>query len=146
MKLYGSLQNRMMENQKEIPEIKVGMGVTEYLWSDRNAYEVTKVVNQKNVFIRRYDVKNVGKGFGDNSWELISDETNPEQEVVFRYGKWYFKYTITKESYDRCMKEDGYCLISDKEYNDIIKKGFSNRYSEAKITFGNADYYYDFEF
>lgn len=120
MKYYGNLTNRLMEGQNEIPTIEVGMGVTEYLWSDREAYEVTKVINQKDVFIRRYEARNIGAGFGDNSWELISDPDGYETEVVFRYGAWYEKY------YDK--------------YENKFK------YNKRKLKFGVADYYYDFEF
>lgn len=147
MKYYGSVQNRIMENQNEIPEIKVGMGVTEYLWSDRNAYEVTKVVNQKDVFIRRYDVKNVGAGFGDNTWELISNPDGYEKEVVFRYGNWYEKISYTKEGLDKMEKEDGCIWLSDDIVNEVREKGVAYRYNKMnKLVFGYADYYYDYEF
>lgn len=118
-KFYGSLNNRLDENQKEIPNIEVGMGVTEYLWSDRNAYEVVKVINQKDVIIRRYTAKHIGE-YGNDEWELISDETNCEEEVVYRYGNWYKK--------------------SRSIYNDEIT------YQKVKLRFGVAEYYYDFEF
>ena len=146
MKLYGNLINRLYENQNDIPEITVGMGVTEYMWSDRNAYEVTKVVNQKDVFIRRYEAKNVGSGYGDNTWELISNPDGAEIEVVYRYGSWYRKDVATKEWYDKRMKEDGYCLIGTDREKEILEKGVSVRYDKMKLRFGVADYYYDFEF
>ena len=116
-KWYGSLENRLMENQKDIPEIVEGMGVTEYLYSDRHAYEVTKVVNQKDVFIRRYDVRNKGGCYGCDDWELISNPDGYEMEVVYRYGNWYQKYF-------------------DKFENKKKKK-------KIKLRFGVADYYYD---
>lgn len=49
-KLYGSFNNRYEENHiflnedGTVPEVKVGMGVTEYLYSDRYAYEITRVI------------------------------------------------------------------------------------------------------
>lgn len=134
-----------MKNQNEKIIIEVGMGATEYLWSDREAYEVTKVVNQNDVFIRRYDVKNIGAGFGDNNWELISNEKNHEQEVVYRYNKWYKKNVITKEMVEKCIKEDGYWIpTTDKEYETVMNKGQVIRYTPINIKFGYADYYYDF--
>lgn len=42
MKLYGSLQNRILENKKN-KEIRVGIGVTQYLYSDRYAFYVDKI-------------------------------------------------------------------------------------------------------
>lgn len=146
-KWYGSLQNRLAENQKDIPEIYVGMGVTEYLWSDRHAYEVTKVINQKDVFIRQYDVKNVGAGFGDNTWELISNPDGWEIEIVYRYGGWYRKDTYTKEGIEKFEKENGYILIDQKVYDKAMKDGVAVKYEKMnKLRFGVADYYYDFEF
>lgn len=118
-KFYGNVINRLQENQKDIPTIYVGMGVTEYFWSDRNAYEVTKVINQKDVFIRKYDAKHIGP-YGNDEWELISNKNNKEIEVVYRYGNWYYKML--------------------NPYNN------KTEYQKAKLRFGVADYYYDFEF
>lgn len=132
--------------EKENKTIKVGMGVTEHFWSDRHAYEVTRVVNQKHVFIREYDVKNIGQGFGDNTWELISNPNNPEHEIVFRYGNWYRVLTYTKESVDKCIKEDGYILLDQKTLDEVNKKGIAHKYNKANLSFGTADYYYDYEF
>lgn len=145
-KWYGSLNNRLDENQKEIPNIEVGMGVTEYLWSDRHAYEVTKVVNQKDVFIRRYDVKHIGE-YGNDEWELISNENNKEMEVVYRYGNWYLKIIYTTESLNKMKENDGCIWLSDDIVNEVNEKGIAYRYEKMnKLRFGVADYYYDFEF
>ena len=147
MKWYGSIINRIEENQKDIPTIEVGMGVTEYLWSDRNAYEVTKVINQKDVFIRRYDAKNIGSGFGDNTWELISNPNAKEREIVYRYNNWYEKLVYTKELMDKMEKQDGIVWLSEDIVKDIKEKGQAIRYNKMnKLRFGVADYYYDFEF
>lgn len=145
-KWYGSLTNRLEENQKEIPTLEVGMGVTEYLWSDRNVYEITKVVNQKDVFIRRYDVKHIGE-YGNQQWELTSNPEGREQEIVYRYGNWYEKVAYTKESIERCLKEDGFILLDDKTYNEAMEKGIAYKYNKMnKLRFGKAEYYYDYEF
>lgn len=147
MKWYGSINNRIEENQKDIPTIEVGMGVTEYLWSDRNAYEVTKVINQKDVFIRRYDVKNIGSGYGDNTWKLISNPNATEREVVYRYNNWYEKLVYTKELMEKMEKQDGIVWLSEDIVKDIKEKGQAIRYNKMnKLRFGVADYYYDFEF
>lgn len=127
MKWYGSVTNRIEERIEGVkPEI--GMGVTEYLWSDRNAYEIIDVIDEKHFKMRRYDVKNIGSGYGDNSWELISNPDGYVYEMVFRYGKWYEKYQ--KMNYD----ENG------NKYPD----GYGFR--KMNIRIGVADYYYDFEF
>ena len=119
MRYYGNLINRLEENGGSVkPE--VGMGVTEYLWSDRRAYEIVEVTDEKHFKMREYEAKNVGSGYGDNSWELISKPDGYVYEMVFRYGSWYHKQK-------RCYGE-GY------------------EYRKMKIRIGVADYYYDFEF
>ena len=55
---------------------------------DRIPYEVTKVIDQKHVFIRGYNCIAVGEPMS-NEWELISDTSKPEVEVKYRYNHWY---------------------------------------------------------
>ena len=62
-KWYGSIDNRIEEGKQFVNEIKVGDGVTEYLWSDRKAYEVVDVKDQKHITIREYDHKLKGEAF-----------------------------------------------------------------------------------
>lgn len=119
MKFYGNVINRLQENGGSVrPE--VGMGVTEYLWSDREAYEIVEVVNDKHFKMRKYEAKNIGSGYGDNSWELISNPDGYVYDMYFRYGSWWHRH---RKSY-----EDGY------------------EFTKKKIRLGVADYYYDFEF
>ena len=115
MKWYGNITNRAMENSMYTDEIKVGTGVTHYLWSDRHAYEVVKVIDQKHLYIRKYDHKCVGGPYS-NDWELISNSNNDVQYVTKRGKYWYF---------------------SDKE---------RNRHQRVNLSFGVADYYYDYSF
>jgi len=113
MKLYGNIDNRFDENKNFLNrEIRVGDDVTEYLWSDRHAYFVTKVVSQTNVFIHRYHVcadhsKKGGMGHQDWMYFKTANEMNrylngffpdkprptdvPEPkdiELELRNGKW----------------------------------------------------------
>lgn len=144
MKLYGNLINRMEENMKGLkPEI--GLGVTEYMYSDRNAYEITEVQDDKHFKMRKYNVKHNGN-YGDQNWELISDENNTTYDMVYRYNKWYQRIAYTKESLERTMKEDGVVLLDKKTFDKAMKDGVAYKYIEKKIVIGKADYYYDFEF
>lgn len=118
---YGNVINRLMETQADPPEITVGMGATEYLWSDRQPYEVTRIKDQKHLWIRGLGHKCIeGYNGYDNMWELYSDENRSEIYVVKRGKYWY-----TEGAYDGV---DG---VRHKCYNRI------------NITFGKADYYYD---
>lgn len=118
MKWYGSVENRLEENKMYCKEIEVGTGMTKYSWSDRHAYEVVEVKNQQNVFVREYDAKGVGVPMS-NEWELISNPNNPVHELKFRYNHWYWVHT----------NRDGKKI-----------------YEKANVSFGVADYYYDYEF
>ncbi len=145
MKYYGNLTNRLMEGQKELPKLEVGMGVTEMLWSDRNAYEITKVIDQKHFKMRRYEAKHIGS-YGENNWELISDPDGYEYEMVYRYGGWYSKVTYTKEGIENRLKKDGYILLDQKIVDKAMKDGVAYDYNKMNIYIGEANYYYDFEF
>lgn len=146
MKLEGNVINRLMENQKEIPTIEVGMNVTEYYWSDRKVYEVTRVINQKHIFIRGYEAKHHGE-YGNDDWELVSNPKMPELELVYRYNNWYKVSRTTQEVLDRMKKEDGAIWLADYIVKDVEEKGEHIEYDKMqKLRFGCADYYYDWEF
>lgn len=118
-KWYGSLNNRLEENKMYCDEIKVGTGVTEYSWSDRTPYEVIEVKNQKDVIVRKLDHKKADDIEFSNNWILISNPDNYSGELVYRYNAWYWKYKrLNGETY----------------------------YSKANVSFGVADYYYDYSF
>ena len=145
MKFYGSINNRLEENKMFCDEIKVGIGATEYSWSDRQAYEVIKVYDQKYVVIRKYDHKLKGEAYS-NDWELISNEENPEIELVFRYNSWYSMTTWTQEDVDKIIARDGYFLDWNGVQEKLKKKSVVKTYKKMNISFGIADYYYDYEF
>ena len=60
MKLCGSISNRLEENRMFCDVIEVGTGMTEYSYTDRHAYEVVEVVDQKHIKVREYDHKHKG--------------------------------------------------------------------------------------
>lgn len=82
MEWYGSLQNRLME-RTTASEIKIGTGVTECLWSDRHAWEVIAIKDEKHITIRRLDYKMVeGTDWLDQEYEYFS---NPDGQVINLY-------------------------------------------------------------
>ena len=149
MKLYGSLQNRLEENKMYCDEIKVGTGVTEYSYSDRHAYEVIEVKDQKHCTIRRLDHKHIGNGTMDNSWELISNENNPTYELTKRGNYWYFTVTVLADDF-KGKEHDFESMLwlchQGIAMDDLMQKGKITKYHRANISFGHADYYYDYEF
>lgn len=153
-KWYGSLNNRVEENHMYCDKIEVGTGMTEYSWSDRHAYEVTAVKDQKHVTVREYDAKHVGEAY-TNNWELISNPENPERDLVKRGDYWYWTVTVTVDD----LKENTDTDDDDKRIrfmvwlcnlgihaDDIFTKGKVTKRRRADVSFGVADYYYDYEF
>lgn len=159
-KLYGSLSNRLEEGKRFVDEIKVGDGVTMYYWSDRKAYEITKVVDQKHFFMRQYDAKHIGVAF-ENNWQLISNPENPEIEVMYRNNTWKSVRRFNKEQIDEYVSKMYECKtleanlslyryynhLSDKDMEKIESgKEVVKYYKMEPISIGVADYYYDYEF
>ena len=155
MKLYGSLNNRFEENRMFVDEIKVGTGVTEYSWSDRHPYEVTAVISQKDVFIRpmKHDRPNDGKDYSySNEWVLSSDETAQAFEIVKRGKYWYTKSTVTPDEAKEILEGDDimakmWLCNNGFMADEIIASGKpKTKYHRMNVSFGVADYYYDYEF
>lgn len=162
-KLYGSLQNRMEENKMFCNEIKVGTGMTRYYFSDRHAYEVVKVIDQTNVFVRKYDHKAVGEAMS-NQWELISNENNPVIELKLKNGVWMQVINYSKDMWMANAKRDfekGWtrtiesayeyykCMsgLTDKEKEKIESGKIVKKLRKfGNVSFGVAEYYYDYEF
>lgn len=156
---YGSVQNRLEENRQFCDEIKVGTGMTEYSWSDRDAYEVIEVKSQKNVIVRKYDHRHVGDGQMDNSWELISNPDNPTYELTKRGKYWYYTNTWTAEEVESTIahyKEKDpingeaevllHLALGGFDIDRIRTKGKQTKYRRANVSFGVANYYYDYSF
>ncbi len=121
---YGSINNRLEENH-QYEEIKVGTGATEYLWSDRVPYEVTKVKDSKHIWIRRMSYERTdSNGMSEcQDYKYFSDEKAPHEELVFKYNHWYRVYRYTD------------------------KDGKPHRQStKINISFGIMERYYDYSF
>ena len=149
MKLYGSLQNRLEEDKMYTDEIKVGTGMTEYSWSDRTAYEVVEVQDQKHVKVRRYDHEHVGDGCMDNNWKLISNPENPVYALERRGDYWYFTTTVRLEDiegHEEDFEKKLWLAMHGFDLDVIREKGKQTKRTRAKVSFGVADYYYDYEF
>lgn len=158
-RFYGNLNNRLEEGRQFCDKIEVGTGVTEYYYSDRRAFEVIAVKDQKHVTIREYDHKHVGDGSIDNNWELISNPDNAEYDLTKRGDVWYYTNTITREEYDKTLASriendpvNGEALLNLNlvlagfDLDKIKEKGKQTKFRKANVSFGVASYYYDYEF
>ena len=146
---YGNLQNRLEENKQLVDKIEIGTGMTEYSYSDRHAYEVIEVKDQKHVVVRLLDHKHVGDVAMDNSWELVSNEDNPSYSMTKRGKYWYYTRTVTVDELEEIEKDvDARIWFALNGFDaDVIRaKGKQTKYSRANVTFGVASYYYDYEF
>lgn len=143
---YGNINNRLEEGRQFCDTIEVGTGVTEYMYSDRRAYEVVAVKDQKHVTIREYDHKLKGEAYS-NDWELISNENNPCIELVKRGNGWYVAVTATTEHIE-CKDIDVTLWLCQNGFDieKIRQNGKQTKYHKMNVSFGIADYYYDYEF
>ena len=165
MRFYGCLSNRLEEGKIFVKEIKVGDGVTEYCYSDRQPYEVIEVINQKHIFIRMMDYKRTDKnGMSDaQHYEYISNENNPKYELVLRNNVWYKVNNINKELWKKCAKRDyeqgifkteegaykyfrAMASLTDKQYEKVDNGGTIKKYSKMNISIGVMDRYFDYTF
>lgn len=149
-KWYGSLNNRLEEGKQFCPEIKVGTGMTEYGYSDRHAYEVIAVRDQKHVTVREYDHVHVGDGCMDNNWKLVSNPDNATADMVKIGDVWYYTRTITAAELDKLLAQDDCALlrlaVGGWDVEKIRTKGKQTKRWKANVSFGVARYYYDYEF
>ena len=154
-KWYGSLDNRIEENRQFCDEIVVGTGMTEYSWSDRHAYEVVEVTDQKHVKVREYDHKRPDddKDYSyTNKWVLISNENNPIMELVKRGKYWYSVVKCTVEEAKEILEHGDiddrlWACHNDFNLEEIISSGKTKtRYHKRNVSFGKAEYYFDYEF
>ena len=141
MKLYGSIENRLEENKMFCESIEVGTYLTEFGYSDRHPYEVVEVINQKHIKVRKLDhKKKEGSEHFDNNWELVSNPNNPIKELKFRYNNWSWVTTYG----ERYLKE---APIQDPIIVKQIKQtGSCTVYRPTKVSFGFAEYYFDYTY
>lgn len=144
---YGSLQNRLEENNMFCEEITVGMGMTEYLYSDRHPYEVIGVFDQKHVVVRPLDHKPKGECYS-NEWELISNEKNPTYVLTKRGKYWYNTLKVTSDILegDDDMRTRLWLVQNGIDVDKLIAKGTVTKYNRMNVSFGIAEYYYDYSF
>lgn len=150
---YGSLNNRLEENRQFVDEIKVGTGVTEYSWSDRHPYEVVAVKDQKHVTIRPMRHEHDPKAEPmTNTWIITSDEDASTIDIAKRGNYWYSVVVITPEEAKEIFEGNDidaklWACHNNFDLPGIIASGKNKRaYHRMNVSFGKADYYYDYEF
>lgn len=74
--------------QRDPANVRVGIGATYSIGSDSYAWEVIAVKDSKHITVRELDCKQVGDYFGNQEWELYSNEENRTENLTFRNGNW----------------------------------------------------------
>lgn len=92
----GSIMNALMENRTR--EIKVGDTFAELLWTDRNAWIVTRVNNQRDFYAKRIKVQM--KHWTEGTQYPVKDENGAYiaegEERRFRKPRKYWYYGTQK--------------------------------------------------
>lgn len=111
----GGFINQMMGNNQSTPV--VGEGATILMYSDRSAYEVIEVSEDKNsCVIRKMTTKNVGSSYGDERYTYHSNEDNHTRTIEWNekkqcWGSVGYSVEIIKSLYNKYDKQYGYGSI-----------------------------------
>ena len=101
-KWYGSIDNRIEEGRNYEPDkkIKVGTDITVYCWSDRQCKYVTKVIDQKHIFVKDYYVI-ADRAFGSygDRWKYFKSLRDQEAYL----NDWYRSHPEEAAEYERVM-------------------------------------------
>lgn len=151
MALYGSLNNRFDENKYyngTYNNLKVGDYATVYHYSDRDAYEIIEVKDQKHVTIRELDAKrNDGGGMSDcQSYDYYSNENNRTIELELTKFGWKEVTRYNLDLYNKVKDRNGYVMWGDDIVEKVMKGKEVKRGRKICISFGIADKYYDYSF
>lgn len=134
-KWYGSINNRIAEGVQYVKEIKVGDGLTEYLWSDRLAYEIVEVTDQEHIKVRRYNAVRIDKnGMSEcQDYRFDPDPESPIIELQLRKGIWNKVIRLSKSEVQRRAKEllDKEKGVSLTEYSDEKRLEIEENYIKA---------------
>lgn len=156
MKFYGSLDNRFAEG-KTYGKIEIGTGVTEMCYSDRHAYEVVEIIDEKHLVIRRCKATRIdNNGMSDSQsykYELEPyEEKIITKELLENESVMYMMSVFQPKTYAKIINGE----IGDK-YGDnnvrlvLTKNGWRARSAEGKLstdyfTVGVKEEYYDYSF
>lgn len=112
MRLYGSLNNRLMENSKQ-PTPVVGMGVTQCMYTDRHAYTIVEVISPKKIVVQQDDATRTdNNGLSESQQYSYKPDPDAPKEVITlrKNGRWIKQ--------GNPMDSAGYLLGHREEYRD----------------------------
>lgn len=153
-KWFGSLTNRLDEGHTFVDEIKVGTGVTEMCYSDRHAYEVVKVIDDKHLLIRKCDAKRIDHN-GESDDQEYEYTLRPYKETILTQDLLDDDFRMNQI---KLMNPKMYVKIMTSKVGDVIsdnnqllvktKYGWKERYTNGKyntnkFAVGIKEEYYD---
>ena len=113
--MYGSLLNRWAEEiNHNGHKVEIGMGVTEMCYSDRHAYEVIAIKDDRHITIRRLKAKRIdNNGLSEcQNYEYTSDPDGATRELFLtKKGQWRGRY---REHALIGFDENGYPIWSEE--------------------------------
>lgn len=120
MRLFGSLDNRLTEGMT-YGKIEVGTGVTEMCYSDRHAYEVVEVIDEKHLLIRRCKATRIDGG-GMSESQSYKYELEP-----------YKEYFITEELLNNKRHLLDLEIFQPKTYAKVMSGKIGDKYGDNNI-------------
>lgn len=156
-KWYGEISNRIEENKNYTGrEIQVGDDITEYSWSDRHCYYVTRVIDQKHIFVKPYEVcadHSKEGGMGHQNWLYFKTCREMQEYLNDCIDKGLIKYEGCKKTNLDDVKENGETELVYRYNHWYVKNTYwygikldKPSYHKINISFGVRDYYYDWSF
>ena len=153
----GSLVNWLMAHNNSTPE--VGKGATILLWSDRRAYEVMSVSENKDrIVIQQYLPERIDNNGISEDQEYRFEKLNGFDEIiVWKFGSWRreVKNIVFEKKFAESISKDFYTSPEYKEIfpNDteppVLIKGKTKlvtQYPKVNIIFGVKQEYWDVTF
>jgi len=138
IKWQGSILNRIDEHRcyKKENQPVVGMGATEYMWSDRRPYTVCVVHNNWNK--KGYEIIGVQE---DDAKRIDKNGMSEDQQYEFTPNIENFVYYLKSE---KIQTQNGIRKI----YQPVHWNPKTNRWNKGgkDVTLGKRSYYYDYSF
>jgi len=154
----GGFINQMMGNNSSEPKVNEGCTILSY--SDRSAYEVIEVSEDKlSCVIRKLDTKNIGECYGDERYEYTSNPENHTLTLEWNdkkqcWGQVSYSVEIIKSLYKKYDKQYGWdcidMILKDQglnDYNELYDNPHAedNFYNQKKIIKGLTKQYKNFD-
>lgn len=134
-KLYGSLENRLLEGN--IIEVKIGMGVTEMYYTDREPYTIVEIPDKKHIIVRQCNARRIDYNgmsedqnyeyseqekenydTNDECWNIGISDRREKEIKKYNLGRNEKVLTLTKKGYKEIGRSNGWYIGKRMKYYD----------------------------